>query len=455
MRLSYQRVEVAIDGQVATTKVEQSYRNTTDRDLEAEYIFPLPAGASVRDFSMWVDGKRYEGKAVDAKAARQTYEDIVRRLQDPGLLEYIGRDLWKVRIYPVPRSGEQKIEITFTSILPIEGGMISYQYHLRTGQAIRTTEKDFTMVVRIKSPDPLGPIYSPSHDVEVVRQGDRAAVVSFERNACPLDKDFQLYFVPKAERVGFSLLTQRESPGDRGYFLLLLSPSDPDESIAAPRDLVIVVDTSSSMDDEKTAAGQARPEAHARHARAGRSLCADLVCHHADLVPRRILRGDERRPECRRATGSSALEAAGGTDIAAALEAALGFRTERTSDRTLQVLFLTDGLPTVGLKETSRDPRDSRSSRRRGIRIYTFGVGDDVDAHLLDLLAEKTSGCSTYVRPSEDLEAKVSSALEKDRPSGSHRLEAHDQRRAAPCRNVSAQASGSLSGRPAPDRRTL
>jgi Ca-activated chloride channel homolog len=106
LRLFYQRVDVTIEGQVATTKVEQSYRNTTDCDLEAEYIFPLPAGASVRDFSMWVDGKRYEGKAVPARAARQTYEDIVRRLQDPGLLEYIGRDLWKMRIYPVPRRGE-------------------------------------------------------------------------------------------------------------------------------------------------------------------------------------------------------------------------------------------------------------------------------------------------------------------------------------------------------------
>ncbi len=44
LRLSYQRVEVAIEGQVATTKVEQSYRNTTDRDLEAEYIFPAARG---------------------------------------------------------------------------------------------------------------------------------------------------------------------------------------------------------------------------------------------------------------------------------------------------------------------------------------------------------------------------------------------------------------------------
>ena len=73
LSLTYQRVEVTIVGQVATTKVEQSYHNSTDRDLEAEYIFPLPPGASVRDFSMWVGGKRYQGEAVDAsKRGRPT-----------------------------------------------------------------------------------------------------------------------------------------------------------------------------------------------------------------------------------------------------------------------------------------------------------------------------------------------------------------------------------------------
>ena len=97
LRLTYQRVDVSIVGRVATTKVEQSYHNSTDRDLEAEYIFPLPAGASVRDFSMYVGGKQFKGEAIDASKARQTYEDIVRRLQDPGLLEYIGRPRRRAR----------------------------------------------------------------------------------------------------------------------------------------------------------------------------------------------------------------------------------------------------------------------------------------------------------------------------------------------------------------------
>jgi len=407
LRLTYQRIEVTIVGQVATTKVEQSYHNSTDRDLEAEYIFPLPAGASVRDFSMWVAGKRYRGEAIEASKARQTYEDIVRRLKDPGLLEYITRDLWKVRIYPVPRKGDQKIEITYTSILPVEGGMISYQYLLRNGQSVPATVKDFTMVVRIQSPDPLGPIYSPSHDVAIDRQGDRKAVVSFERNACKLDKDFQLFFVPKADRIGFSLLTQRESPGDRGFFLLMLSPSDLTKDRSVPRDLVLVLDTSGSMEHEKL-----------RQAKAALMHTLDTVglddrfALIAFATTPISFRQDLSAPTAQDLRKARAwvedLKAEGGTDISAALEAALGFRTEKRSGRTFQIVFLTDGLPTVGLTETSKILEIVNRRNSDGIRIYTFGVGDDVDAHLLDLLAETTRGCSTYVRPTEDLEVKVS-----------------------------------------------
>ena len=197
LSLTSERVKVTIEGPVATTTMHQSYRNRSGRDLEAEFIFPLPPGATVRDFSMWVAGKRYKGEAVEASKAGNAYEDIVRRLQDPGLLEYIGRDLWKARVYPVPRNSEQEIEITFSAILPLEADMVSYQYRVRGGQASRSTVKDFTMVVQIRSPDPLGPIYSPSHDVAVERRTDHEAVVSFERNACKLDKDFQLYFAPR------------------------------------------------------------------------------------------------------------------------------------------------------------------------------------------------------------------------------------------------------------------
>ena len=286
LALVYQRVNVDIDGQVATTTVEQAYRNSTGRDLEADYLFPLPPGASVRDFSMWVGGKRFRGEAVEADEARRTYEDIVRRLKDPGLLEYVGRDLWKMRIYPVPARGEQKIEIRFTSVLPRDGDLISYRYPLRTGQTPRKTIGDFTMTVRLKSPEPLGPIYSPSHDVAIDRKGDREAVASFERSACTLDRDFLLYFAPGADRLGFSLMAQRDVARRARLLPAAAEPARrgpdagrPPRPGLRPRHL----DEHGRRED---AAGQGGDRPGARFARARRPLRADPVRHRARAVPR-------------------------------------------------------------------------------------------------------------------------------------------------------------------------
>src|SRR5687767_11869395 len=107
------KVDIAIEDQVAITKIEQTFRNHTDRQLEATYIFPVPKGASVRKFSMWVDGKEVPGELVEADKARKIYTDIVSRTQDPGLLEYMGSNLLKLRVFPVPPKGDQKIAISY------------------------------------------------------------------------------------------------------------------------------------------------------------------------------------------------------------------------------------------------------------------------------------------------------------------------------------------------------
>ena len=76
------------DLRIAVTRVEQTFRNHTDRDLEATYLFPVPKGASVTKLSMWVNEKEVPGELVEAAKARAIYTTIVRRTQDPALLEY-------------------------------------------------------------------------------------------------------------------------------------------------------------------------------------------------------------------------------------------------------------------------------------------------------------------------------------------------------------------------------
>src|SRR5207248_2919965 len=120
------RVKIDIQDQVAVTEVEQSFRNHTDRPLEATYIFPVPRGASVNKFTMWVDGKEVAGEMVEADKARQVYTDIVRRTQDPGLLEYMGNDLLRLRVFPVPARGDQKLMVRFSAVAPRDSGLIEY-----------------------------------------------------------------------------------------------------------------------------------------------------------------------------------------------------------------------------------------------------------------------------------------------------------------------------------------
>ncbi|MBK5189823.1 MAG: hypothetical protein JJD97_16390, partial [Gemmatimonadaceae bacterium] len=70
------------------------------------------------------------------------------------------------------------------------------------------------------------------------------------------------------------------------------------------------------------------------------------------------------------------------------------------------VLFVTDGEPTVG----ERDPAAiaAHAARLRGAqRVFTFGLGADVNAQLIEQLALEGHGTAQFVRPDEDVERAV------------------------------------------------
>src|SRR5262249_6937184 len=135
------KVTIDIEDQVAVSKVEQVFRNHTDRQLEATYIFPVPKGASVHKFTMAVNGKAVSGELLDAAKAKKIYTDIVRQTQDPGLLEYIGNNLFRLRVFPILPKSDQTVSLTFTAVAPKDAGVVEYVYPLKTdGKATRTLE---------------------------------------------------------------------------------------------------------------------------------------------------------------------------------------------------------------------------------------------------------------------------------------------------------------------------
>ena len=132
LAIEYDHVLVPVENRVATTHIDQVFRNDLPYEVEGEYIFPIPDGATLGEFAMWVDGVRLEAQALDAEEARAIYEAIVRERRDPALLEYAGRGAFRARIYPIPANGERRIEIRYTEVLPLEGGMVRYTYPLST-----------------------------------------------------------------------------------------------------------------------------------------------------------------------------------------------------------------------------------------------------------------------------------------------------------------------------------
>jgi Ca-activated chloride channel family protein len=406
-------VTIDINDQVAVTKVEQTFRNHTDRNLEATYVFPVPKGASVRQFTMWVGGKDVKGELVEAAKATQIYTDIVRRTQDPGLLEYMGNNLLRVKVFPVPAHGDQRMALSFTSIAPRDSAVVEYVYPLKTdGKATRTLER-FSIQATLKSQHRIENIYSPTHAIRVNRPNDHEAVVQFERNQALLAKDFQLFYAVGDKDIGLTALTHRPISSDPGFFLLLISPRveiPKDQTI--PRDLVLVLDTSGSMRGVKM--DQARKALKycldcnlGPKDRFGLINFATTVNQYSD----KLLPSSKEQVEHAKKWVDD-LEATGGTAIDAALDAALSLRSQ-DAGRSFTVVFFTDGCPTIGETDPQKILRNVSAKNTANTRIFTFGVGDDVNATMLDQLAEQTRAVTTYVRPEEDIEAKASGLYSK------------------------------------------
>jgi Ca-activated chloride channel family protein len=405
-------VTVSIEEQVAITNIEQTFRNHTDRQLEATYIFPVPKGASVRDFAMWVDGTKVKGELVEAEKARKIYTDIVSRTQDPGLLEYMGNNLLKLRVFPVPPKGDQKIAISYTSIADSDNGLVEYRYPLKTDAKAPSTLEKFTLNVRLKSQHSLQSIYSPSHAITMQRPNDKEAVIGFEKDQALLEKDFQLFYTSSAKDIGLTALTHRPSPGQNGYFLMLIAPRiELSKAQQVPRDMVFVMDTSGSMRGKRMT-----------QARDALKYCLSQLTQTDRFAVLNFATTVNRYSDALQNAGADAvaaarkwvdgLEASGGTAIDDALAAALALRPNDPA-RTFTIVFFTDGRPTIG--ETNPDKILQNVGKRNSAntRIFTFGVGDDVNAAMLDQIAEQTRSISTYVREAEDIEAKVSSLYGK------------------------------------------
>src|ERR1035441_9380060 len=411
LEVTYHHVNVKIDDQIAPTSVDQEFYNPNPQQLEGTYLFPVPKGAQINKFAMDIGGKQVEAELLPADKARRIYEDIVRKLKDPALLEYAGRVLFKVRIFPIEPNSNKRITLSYTELLKAENGLVSYVLPLNTEKFSAKPIRNVGVKVDLESKRPLKSIYSPSHSVEVKRRSANRATAGYEATDVQPDTDFALYFAPEQDEIGVNLLTHRQNSED-GYFLLLASPGvDVKEKQVVTKDVAFVLDTSGSMAGKKLE--QAKKALQFCVENLNDSDRFEIIRFSTEVEP--LFDKLVKATEANRSRANDfirELKPIGGTAIDDALRKALALRPGQ-DDRPFVVIFLTDGRPTIGTTDEDQIVANVKKENEGRTRVFCFGIGTDVNTHLLDRITEDTRAVSQYVLPEEDLEVKVSNFFSK------------------------------------------
>lgn len=409
LEIRYHHVTVTIQDQVAVTHVDQVFYNPNAYPIEGTYIFPIPSDAVVTNFTLWIDGKAVEGKVLDAEQARSTYEEIVRTLRDPALLEYVDRGAVQARIFPIDPGSERRIELEYSQVLTADQGLVRYVYPLSTEKFSLTPLESVSVNVDIRSQEAIRAVYSPSHNIVVSRENDRHVTAGYEENNVLPDTDFAIYY-SLGESEAFHLLTYRD-PSDAvdpdGFFLVLLAPRPDAGTQTLAKDVLLVLDRSGSMEGEKFIQAQEALRYILQHLNEEDRFNIITFSTGLETYARSLRPASEAKEAL---PWVDRLSAMGSTDInRALLEAAAMAEGERPT----YVIFLTDGLPTEGETDSQKILDNFQQSAPDNLRLFAFGVGYDVDTFLLDSLAQEQHGASSYVLPDEKLDENLSAFYTK------------------------------------------
>jgi Ca-activated chloride channel homolog len=426
-------VTVRVADRVAHVEVEEWFRNNGTGLAEGDYVYPLPGEAVFASYSLHQGDRELRGEVMNAEEARAIYERIVRAQRDPALIELVGRGMLRARVFPIEGGQTRRITLRYTQVLDRAGDALHFRYAAgarhggrpvampmpREGvpgrprnpllqplpdsevprqSAVERVRAPLTFVLVVDDAARFRDAFSPTHALRIERQRGRMTV----RSTDDLAGDFSVFLPFAGPAVGMTVATHRPG-GEDGYFMLSLSPGE----VAAariPRDVTLVVDVSGSMSGEKME--QARRALHQLVGTLGAGDRLRLIAFASTVRP---WRDDwvQATPEPVRAARRwiDELRADGGTNIHGALEEAL--RLPSPASRLPVVVFMTDGMPTVGETRAERIGGMVEAQRGRA-RIFAFGVGYDVNTQLLDRLSEAARGTTQYVRPEEDVEQAVS-----------------------------------------------
>ncbi len=406
LAVRYHYVTVRIEDGHAVTRVQQEVYNPYDLQVEVRYLFPVPPEAILSGFWAVVDGQQQQVTRQDAAATNGALYPMVAQRRDPSLLQYADWESLSIDLV-VPPGGSRQMTLEYEEVLAPSGGLYGYRYVLSTERYSAQPLEEVALTVDLHSSSGLASVYSSTHDVTTERLGPGRARVTWKAQFIRPTEDFELFFAPAEEGFGGGLLTGRRNGHD--HFLFLFSPEiETRRSSYLPKDIVFVMDRSGSMDGEKIE--QVRSGLHFILGQLGEDDRFSIITFDdRAAVFEPLLQPVEYRTLQAARRYVDRVSAGGWTDLDLALQTGLEIlRRSEEREASRMVVFLTDGLPTAGVMDEELIAGHVHTANARTeARLHVFGVGYDVNTHLLDRLAAENGGTVTYVQPDDDLESAL------------------------------------------------
>ena len=434
LKIDRHHIKIGIKNQLTTTKVDQIFVNPNSVEVNGLYLYPVPDDAVVSKLALSVDGKSVNGELFSQEQSHRIYRESARYGENKAILEHIGTRAFVVKVPGIPANSERRIQFEYSQIISADSDLTKYTYPLSLAKSASAPIRNLHVEMEIESENELRTVHSPTYEVTIDRKDDHHVRVSYEGMDVDPDDDFLCYYSVSDDNFGITLLTHRADEKEDGYFMLLVSPKyeyEVNQTEIVEKDFVFVLDRSGSMSGRKVEQAKAALRYCVQNLNDGDRF--NLILFNEDItsLADRLNRGEEwfggerwrdsavmsnelmdvKDGREKAFAFINSIDGRGLTNINDALLTALSKTPD--SDRPRIIVFLTDGRPTAGVTNAALVLENVAKANRSLSRIFVFGVGYDVNDHMLDKMAADNGGTSNYVKPDEDIEDAVSSLFRK------------------------------------------
>ncbi len=436
LSIKQHHVDVMVENGYAITRIEQTFHNPHQQDLEAIYSFPIPAKAAVGEFTYWIDGKPVTGEVLEKQAARDLYEQEKQAGRETALTEQDSYKTFDTSVYPVRAQQDVKIRLVYIQPTHVDTGIGQYTYPLEEGGVDEEklafwtnndeVSESFSFNIKLRSSYPIDNVRLPKHPQATIQatsdkewtasvinqtstvstsneEGELQNANSAQTNPLVshrLDQDIVVYWRHQEGLPGsVDMVAYKEDENSRGTFMITLTPGEDLPAISQGRDWIFVIDLSGSMQGkfqslvEGVTKGLNKLNTNDRfRIILFNNSAREVTTGYMQVSPENILHYSNLL---------SASQPSGSTNLYAGLEK--GFK-QLDSDRASAIILVTDGVANVGITEKKSF---LKLVEKHDVRLFTFVMGNSANRPLLKGMTKLSHGFAMNISNSDDIVGKI------------------------------------------------